>query len=178
VKTKNRKWQFAVVYKKIDFSEIFTEILCFKHKVKLDGAGVECHIPPKLIGFLTKENVMATLGTLLFTWRKGEQVGEDEFGNRYYKEKGKPTGVLGRERRWVLYKGKPEASKVPAAWHIWLHHTTNKLPVQQAVEKNKWEEEHLPNLTGTGYAYHPGGSALVEGKRQKSSADYEAWKPE
>ena len=121
---------------------------------------------------------MATLGTLLFTWRKGEQVGEDEFGNRYYKEKGKPTGVLGRERRWVLYKGKPEASKVPAAWHIWLHHTTDLLPADQDVAKNNWEEDHVPNLTGTDFAYHPGGSVVKPGERQKSTADYEAWKPE
>lgn len=121
---------------------------------------------------------MATLGTRLFTWRKGEQVGEDQFGNRYYKEKGKPTGPLGRERRWVIYKGKPEASKVPAAWHIWLHYTTDNLPDQQAIEANSWEEEHLPNLTGTQFAYHPGGSVHTSADRQKATTDYEAWKPE
>jgi NADH:ubiquinone oxidoreductase subunit len=132
----------------------------------------------QIIEFQTEENAMATLGTRLFTWRKGEQVGEDQFGNRYYKEKGKPTGPLGRERRWVLYKGKPEASKVPAAWHIWLHYTTNNLPSEQAVEANKWEEEHLPNLTGTDYAYRPGGSVVSPGERQKATTDYEAWKPE
>ncbi len=121
---------------------------------------------------------MATVGTRLFTWWKGDQVGEDQFGNKYYKEKGNPTGPFGRERRWVIYKGRPEASKVPAAWHIWLHYTTNLLPDQQQVEKNSWEEEHIPNLTGTDHAYHPGGSALVAGERQKSTADYQAWKPE
>ena len=26
-----------------------------------------------------------TLGLRLYTWRKGEFVGEDEFGNRYYR---------------------------------------------------------------------------------------------
>jgi len=121
---------------------------------------------------------MATLGTLLFTWWKGEQVGEDQFANCYFKEKGKPTGPFGRQRRWVVYKGEPEASKVPAAWHIWLHYTTDKLPEEQAVVQNSWEEEHRPNLTGTMHAYRPGGSVAASGTRQKSTADYEAWKPE
>ncbi len=132
----------------------------------------------EILSFLTEEITMATLGTRLFTWWKGEQVGEDPFGNRYFKEKGKPTGPLGRERRWVLYKGSPEASKVPAAWHIWLHYTTNQLPDEQAVEVNAWEEEHLPNLTGTEFAYHPGGAVNTAGERQKATTDYEAWKPE
>jgi NADH:ubiquinone oxidoreductase subunit len=121
---------------------------------------------------------MATIGTRVFTWWKGELVGEDQFGNRYYKEKGKPTGPVGRERRWVLYKGRPEASKVPPAWHIWLHYTTNNLPDQQHIEKAAWEEEHLPNLSGTDMAYRPGGAINKPGgQRQKGSGDYEAWTP-
>lgn len=120
---------------------------------------------------------MATIGTRLFTWWNGERVGRDMFGNRYYKEKGKATGPVGRARRWVVYKGKPEASKVPAAWHIWLHYTTDNLPVQQKLEKNNWQEEHLPNLTGTDFAYRPGGAINKVGLRQKGSGDYEAWKP-
>lgn len=121
---------------------------------------------------------MATLGTLLFTWWKGDHVGEDQFGNKYYTEKGKATGPVGRRRRWVVYKGRPEASKVPAAWHIWLHYTTDDLPDQQTIKSNDWEKEHLPNLSGTEFAYRPGGAVNSEGQRQKSSADYSAWKPE
>lgn len=120
---------------------------------------------------------MATIGTRLFTWWRGEQVGEDHFGNRYYREKGKPTGPTGRERRWVVYKGKPEASKVPSAWHIWLHYTTDNLPDQQDLPQADWQEEHLPNLTGTKFAYRPDGSVLKGGPRQKGTGDYQAWKP-
>jgi len=39
-----------------------------------------------------------TLGTQLFTWRKGERVGEDDLGNTYYQTTG---GV----RRWVIFNG-------------------------------------------------------------------------
>ena len=45
----------------------------------------------------------------------GERVGEDEFGNRYYRTKGgKIDPALGFERRWVIYNGYAEASKIGA----------------------------------------------------------------
>ncbi len=121
---------------------------------------------------------MATVGTLLFTWWKGKQVGEDQFGNRYFVEKGKPTGPVGRQRRWVVYKGKPEASKVPANWHIWLHYTTNDLPTNSGMSRLDWEQEHLPNLTGSDHAYRPGGALLSGSDRQKTGGDYQAWSPD
>ncbi len=46
-----------------------------------------------------------TFGTQLWTWLYGEFVGEDEFGNRYYRTKGgKIDPALGFERRWVIYQ--------------------------------------------------------------------------
>src|ERR1700759_1473179 len=59
-----------------------------------------------------------TFGTQLWTSRYGELVGEDEQGNRYYRTKGgaiDPT--LNFERRWVIYNGLAEASRIPAGWH-------------------------------------------------------------
>jgi NADH:ubiquinone oxidoreductase subunit len=123
-----------------------------------------------------------TIGTLLFTWWKGVRVGTDEFGNRYYREKPgrrlRPGGGRdSRERRWVLYKGEPEASKVPAEWHAWLHHTVNELPNPDR-RKYPWEKPHLPNLTGTARAYRPPGSLLKGGRRAAATGDYEPWQPE
>ena len=60
-----------------------------------------------------------TFGTQVWTCLYGEPVGEDEFGNRYYQNS---TG----KRRWVIYNGTVEASRVPPDWHGWLHHTTDK----------------------------------------------------
>ena len=51
---------------------------------------------------------MATLGTLLKTWLKGIKVGEDSFGNKYYRSKNADN--YGRAKRWVVYNGQPEAS--------------------------------------------------------------------
>ena len=56
-----------------------------------------------------------SLGTWIYTLFNGDLVGMDEFGNNYYRGKGKKLN--GRERRWVTYKGAAEASKVPPEWH-------------------------------------------------------------
>ncbi|MBC6440372.1 MAG: NADH:ubiquinone oxidoreductase subunit NDUFA12 [Rhodospirillales bacterium] len=119
---------------------------------------------------------MATLGTMIYTWWKGEPVGEDEFGNRYYQEKGRAEGRW--RRRWVVYKGRPEASKVPPDWHAWLHRTINEPPSASPLLAKDWEKTHLPNLTGTKAAYLPQGHVLRGGKRAAATGDYEAWQPE
>lgn len=112
----------------------------------------------------------ATFGTLLFTSRKGEKVGEDDQGNIYYQEKG------GR-RRWVIYKNGPvEASRVPAEWHRWLHYTADVPPSEEPPVVKPWEKDHLPNLTGTDQAYMPAG-ALNVAERAATTSDYEAWRP-
>src|SRR6476660_5117356 len=65
-----------------------------------------------------------TFGTQLWTWRFGELVGTDEQGNRYYRTKGRKIDpTLGFERRWVVYNGYAEATRVPPSWHGWMHHT-------------------------------------------------------
>jgi NADH:ubiquinone oxidoreductase subunit len=124
-----------------------------------------------------------TIGTRLFTWWKGELVGTDQFGNRYYRERPgrqlRPGGGRdSRERRWVLYKGEAEASKVPPEWHGWLHHTVNEIPLDADPPKYPWQKPHLPNLTGTPLAYRPSGSVLKGGRRAPTTGDYEPWQPE
>ncbi len=52
-----------------------------------------------------------TFGTQFWTWLYGELVGEDEFGNRYFRTRGgKIDPTLLMERRWVIYNGVAEAS--------------------------------------------------------------------
>jgi NADH:ubiquinone oxidoreductase subunit len=116
-----------------------------------------------------------SLGTLLFTWLHGELVGTDEFGNRYYLDK--RTRGAKRERRWVLYNGEVEASRVPPEWHAWLHATIAEPPLQPA-KKQPWQLAHVPNLTGTGQAYRPPGHFLKGGRRERATGDYEPWSPE
>ncbi len=112
-----------------------------------------------------------TIGTRLFTWRKGELVGEDELGNRYYRER---KGM----RRWVIYRDLAEASKVSPDWHGWLHHTLDTPPTEMDYRPRSWQKPHRPNMTGTQAAWRPPGSTLAEGRRPPATGDYEAWKPE
>lgn len=113
---------------------------------------------------------MSLWGTKFLTWWKGEAVGADRFGNRYYREKG------GR-RRWVIYRGQAEASKVPPEWHVWLHHTSDEIPPSQP-QRRPWEREHVPNLTGTEHAYRPSGQLKSGGHRPRATGDYEPWRPD
>jgi NADH:ubiquinone oxidoreductase subunit len=112
-----------------------------------------------------------TYGTRLFTLRKGVLVGEDELGNRYYRER---KGA----KRWVIYRDLAEASKVPPEWHGWLHYTVDEPPSEEDYKSKPWQKAHRPNMTGTAGAYRPRGSTLVQGDRPPATGDYEPWRPE
>jgi NADH:ubiquinone oxidoreductase subunit len=109
------------------------------------------------------------------TWtRGGAPVGTDSYGNTYYRSKARPG--YKRERRWVVYKGAPEASKVPPEWHGWLHHQSDAVPGEESFRR-PWQKPHQPNVTGTNHAYRPPGHVLSGGKRDAATGDYEAWRP-
>ncbi len=108
-----------------------------------------------------------TLGTRFYTWRKGEFVGEDEAGNRYYRD--------ANDRRWVVYNGEAEASAIPPGWHGWMHYRVDEVPT--AYTPREWEKPHEPNLTGTAYAYRPPGSILRARPTAPAKPDYEPWTP-
>jgi NADH:ubiquinone oxidoreductase subunit len=119
-----------------------------------------------------------TFGTQLWTWRFGELVGKDEQGNQYFRTRGgKIDPSLGFERRWVIYNGYAEATKVPPSWHGWLHHTVDVPPTEEAYTPREWEKPHLPNMTGTPLAYRPSGSTLASGRRPAATGDYQPWTP-
>ncbi len=125
------------------------------------------------MGFLSRLFVWwqgATLGTLVTTWCSGTRVGEDEFGNRYY-------ATRDGKRRWVLYNGTVEATRVPPDWHGWLHHTVEEPPTVAPLKTRSWEAPHQPNLTGTSGAYRPDGSLWKSAHRPPATGDYEAWRP-
>ena len=117
----------------------------------------------------------ATIGTLLWTARKGEQVGTDAQGNKYYRSRPKQGAS---ERRWVIYDGANDASRVPAEWHGWLHGSFEDVPESYLPAPRIWEADYSPNATGTAAAYRPQGALERGGKRAIATGDYEAWSPE
>ena len=110
-----------------------------------------------------------TLGTQYFTWRFGTRVGEDAQGNVFYQNKG-------GARRWVIYNGLSEASRISPGWNGWLHHTWDDPPSEVPLVHRAWERPHQENLTGTSAAYAPPGS--IRNLDPVARKDYEAWRPE
>ncbi|AJP72070.1 NADH:ubiquinone oxidoreductase subunit NDUFA12 [Sphingomonas hengshuiensis] len=117
-------------------------------------------------------------GSTFGTWlgRRGKtRVGEDALGNLYFEGGTDPNGI---PRRWVLYNGATDASRVPPEWFGWLHHQHDAVPDQSLPPARIWEKPAEPNLTGTRAAYRPSGALEAGGHRARSTGDYEAWTPD
>jgi len=110
-----------------------------------------------------------TLGTQIFTARRGVKVGEDAQGNIYYQ-------TADAKRRWVIYNGEMEASRVSPDWHGWLHFTWDQPPTRSPLPHKAWQMPHQENLTGSAAAYAPPGS--IRHAAPVARSDYEAWRPE
>ena len=111
-----------------------------------------------------------TYGTQLFTARHGEKVGEDAGGNVYYRNEDD-------SKRWVIYNGEIEASRIPPDWHGWLHRTFAEPPSERPLPHKSWEKPHQENLTASAaLSYKPAGS--IRRAEPVERKDYEAWTPE
>lgn len=110
-----------------------------------------------------------TFGTQFYTWRKGQKVGEDSQGNIYYRTRDD-------KRRWVIYNGVCEPSRIAPDWNGWLHHTYKEAPSEAAMARKSWELPHLANQSGTPGAHAPAGSLRRAAPVERR--DYEAWQPE
>jgi NADH:ubiquinone oxidoreductase subunit len=147
----------------------FRSLTCWGHSVRFTS----------LISFVSVWWYRATWGTWVFTFRRGQPVGQDVAGNRYYQEKGRPE--VGRyhwerRRRWVIYADVVDGSMVPPEWNAWLQHNADEAPTAPSLD-HAWEQPHMPNMTGTPGAYRPAGHVLGAGSRKPASADYEPWQP-
>jgi NADH:ubiquinone oxidoreductase subunit len=120
----------------------------------------------------------ATIGVRFTVFRRGVFIGQDEQGNRYYEARDNKDSYDSRKRRWVIYQGYAEASKVPADWHGWLRYTFAEPPTVAPLPRRAWEKDHIPNLTGTVGAWLPPGSIGRDGVRAPATGDYQAWTPE
>lgn len=109
-----------------------------------------------------------TLNTQIYTWLKGVCVGTDDDGNIFYQSRN-------GKRRWVIYNGEAEASRISPNWHGWLHYTYDDLPIEKPLPRKDWEKPHQENLTGTALAYKPTGSLRTS--EMVDHSDYEAWRP-
>jgi NADH:ubiquinone oxidoreductase subunit len=116
-----------------------------------------------------------SFGTKIYTWLYGNLVGMDQFKNKYYcNSKNFKSETT---KRWVIFNGEIEASKIPSHWHAWLHKTINDPPINY-FHKHSWQKEHLPNFTGTSKAYFPSSYPLSKSRESlKVKKDYKKWQP-
>ena len=104
-----------------------------------------------------------TFGTFLKTLFYGNYIGKDNFGNKYYKSK--------KDKRWVVYSSKIEATKINTDWYLWMHHTVDKVPEQKQKKKYLWQKDHLENQTGTINRHKP-----TKIKKNDIQRKYATWK--
>ena len=117
----------------------------------------------------------ASWGTMIYGLIGKRRMGADALGNEYY-EGGSDTA--GRPRRWVIYSGANDASRVPPEWFSWLHHQVDDVPGHALPAPRAWQKPGVPNLTGTALAYRPAGALEKGGHRAAATGDYEAWTPD
>ena len=124
--------------------------------------------------------MVATIGIRFTVARRGVFIGEDATGNRYYEAKDDSDSYDARKRRWVIYKGYAEASKVPPDWHGWLHYTFDQPPTIEPLKRRAWEKDHLgPTSPGTLEAWRPARVCISRtGERPHATGDYQAWTPD
>jgi NADH:ubiquinone oxidoreductase subunit len=63
----------------------------------------------------------ASFGAGMHIRRTGREVGRDHHGNVYYRSK---KG----DRRYVIYNGPNDASRIPPEWYAWMHKQIDDVP--------------------------------------------------
>ena len=99
----------------------------------------------------TYRSIMS-FGTKLYTWLYGKLVGSDEIGNKYYVNSDNHEDL--NAKRWVIFNGEIEASKIPPHWHAWLHKSIDKPPINYK-HKYLWQKKGGSNEPPIFYLSYP-----------------------
>ena len=113
------------------------------------------------------------LGTIIYTFFFGKEVGKDAFGNRYFLSKNNSN------KKWVLYKSEKNPTAIPVAWQLWLTKDEHiKAPsAKNSQKKYAWEKNRIKNFTGTLEAYHPAKKIDTDHDIKKKQK-YKIWTPD
>ena len=86
--------------------------------------------------------------TIVKTKLFAKLVGIDNFGNLYFEHNTQKTSV-GKKKRFCIYNGTSESSRVPAVFHSWLHYShDDKIFTKISVAKrtyNKYDRHKFCN---------------------------------
>ena len=116
-----------------------------------------------------------SLGTSIYTWLCGHLVGEDTNNNKYYCNSKNSSDL--KAKRWVIFNGEIEATKIPPHWHAWLHKSIDQPPLNY-THKYSWQKNLEQNKTGTEDAYFPDSYPLSKSYNEDAiNNEYESWSP-
>ena len=123
-----------------------------------------------------------------FTWWNGATMGHD--GSACAARRGSArmrwatsigragSDTAGNPRRWVIYNGSNDASRVPPEWFGVAASPDRRRARRALPPRAAWQKPAVPNMTGTALAYRPSGALEKGGRRAAATGDYEAWTPD
>ncbi len=108
------------------------------------------------------------------------KVGEDEYGNSFFELKRKD--YLGRKKRYCLYNGVVEASKISPEWHPFMHYQIDVDEVKKTFKQYKWQKPATPITTLSKDKYLPKNHILnaqkkSDKKNTTNSIQTKTWEP-
>jgi len=112
----------------------------------------------------------------------GTKIGIDQYGNQYFEVK--RTDSFGRKKRFCLYNGTPEASKISPEWHLFMHYQIEAKDVKTNYKQHKWQKPFVPDITLSDAKYLPKNHPLFNSKKNlfhssgaKNPFKTKIWKP-
>jgi NADH:ubiquinone oxidoreductase subunit len=110
------------------------------------------------------------------------KVGSDEYGNQFFELK--TSDYLGRKKRYCLYNGYVEASKISPEWHPFMHYQIEAKAVKKTFKQYKWQKPFVPDTTLSGSKFLPKNhllykeeTSLYNTKGGGSPFKLKIWKP-
>ena len=118
----------------------------------------------------------------IYLFFRSTKVGGDQYGNQYFEAK--RTDSFGRKKRFCLYSGRPEASKISPEWHLFMHYQVEAKDVKTNYKQHKWQKPFVPDITLTEVKYLPKNHPLFSSKNNlfhssgaKNPFKIKIWKP-
>ena len=87
---------------------------------------------------------MKNISLYLYTFFKGNLVGKDDDGKKYYTSN--ISHGVKKEKRWVLYNNDNDPTNIDPMWHGWLHHVIEDVPNSKTKKNFSKSDRHRKSI--------------------------------